>query len=129
MTVTRDDVLKARLENICLEIPRIFDEAQKAISNHKKNCVALYKLHLEAEDFTTTDRKGQTRATGRKKFRVAFLSTFVRILPTKKGDGNGDRISKFVGMYIKHINEKYAEVNNVDEDEEDEEETPEANFT
>jgi condensin complex subunit 3 len=106
MVVTVEDVNKARLENLCLEIPPIFQEAQTSVANHRKNCVALYKLHLEAEDYTTTDRKGQTRATGRKKFRVAFLSTFVRIFQTKKGDGNGDRISKFVGMYIKHINEK-----------------------
>jgi len=92
-------------EQLLAAIPRIFDQASSSTANHKKNHVALYKIQDELAKWTEPLKKS-IRIIGERKFQDTFLILFARVIPLKKGEASGDRIVKFVGGYIKFINEK-----------------------
>ncbi len=87
----------------------ILDQAQLSVANHRKNCVALYKLHIAAAAISQPGRKGSAPSyTGEQAFGDVFMLLIGRVLMVKKGFVVGDRIVKFVGAYAKFINEKGA---------------------
>lgn len=88
-------------------IPRIFDQAQISSANHQKNYVALYKLHTHAARFSEPVNNGRSvKLTGERKFEEIFTLMLIRVLPLRKGVGPADRIVKFVGGYVRFVNEK-----------------------
>ncbi|KAF9010128.1 nuclear condensing complex subunit [Cyathus striatus] len=87
-------------------IGAIFDQVQHSLANHKKNSVALYKLHLAASSVTKPVSNGGVKIVGEKKFGDIFIDMVNRVLVVKKGPVTADRIVKFVGGYVKHLNEK-----------------------
>ncbi|KAM6503308.1 Nuclear condensing complex subunit [Amanita muscaria] len=124
-TKQRDGDVLTDLESA---IPRIFDQAQVSIANHQKNFVALHKLHTEAAQHTEPVNNGRTiKLTGERKFEDIFTCMLMRVLPIKKGVGPADRIVKFVGGYVRFVNDKAAEekdnANNSDEEDPDEDTT------
>ncbi|EAU89293.2 condensin subunit Cnd3 [Coprinopsis cinerea okayama7 len=98
------------LEELPEAIATIFDQVQLSLANHKKNCVALYKLHLRAATVTKTVQKKNgttsTKYVGEKAFADTFLDMVNRVLVIKKGPPAADRIVKFVGSYVEYLNEK-----------------------
>ncbi|TFK34512.1 nuclear condensing complex subunit [Crucibulum laeve] len=95
------------LENIQEIIGAIFDQTQASLANHKKNCVALYKLHLQASEITHPAKNGiAVKLVGERKFGDVFIDMVNRVLVVKKGPVTADRIVKFVGGYVKFLNEK-----------------------
>ncbi|KAF6764231.1 nuclear condensing complex subunit [Ephemerocybe angulata] len=98
------------LETLHEAIATIFDQVQTSLANHKKNCVALYKLHLRAAAVSTQIQKKNgtvsTKYTGERAFAESFLDMLNRILGMKKGPPAADRIVKFVGSYVQYSNEK-----------------------
>ncbi|KAJ6631026.1 nuclear condensing complex subunit [Mycena sp. CBHHK59/15] len=103
-------------------VPRIFDQTQNSTANHQKNFVALYKLHLEAAQRTEKVPDG-FKLTGEREFEAFFMDMLSRVLPVKKGATAADRIVKFVGGYIKFVNERAAEDKQEPDDEEDDDTT------
>ena len=94
-------------ERVTAAIPKILDQAQISVANHQKNLVALYKLHSEAAQCTEPVRRGNgIRLIGERIFEQVVLQMLTRVLPIKKGATQADRIIKFVGGYIKFVNEK-----------------------
>ena len=99
--------LTLNLENLHESIADIFDQAQVSLANHKKNCVALHKLHIKAAAITQPAKKGNgLRLVGEKAFQDVFIDMVNRVLVMKKGPTNADRIIKYVGSYVKFMNEK-----------------------
>lgn len=95
------------LEDLRDSIVNIFDQAQVSLANHKKNCVALYKLHTTAAAITQPAKKGNgLRLVGEKTFQDVFIDMVNRVLVMKKGPSNADRIVKYIGSYVKFMNEK-----------------------
>ena len=95
------------LEDLHESIANIFEQAQVSLTNHKKNCVALYKLHTKAAAITQPAKKGNgLRLVGEKAFQDVFIDMVNRVLVVKKGPANADRIVKYVGSYVKFMNEK-----------------------
>jgi condensin complex subunit 3 len=95
------------LEDLYESIANIFDQAQVSLANHKKNCVALYKLHTKAATISQPAKKGNgLRLVGEKAFQDVFIDMVNRVLIVKKGPANADRIVKYVGSYVKFMNEK-----------------------
>ncbi|KAJ7863492.1 nuclear condensing complex subunit [Mycena olivaceomarginata] len=72
-------------------VAAIFSQAQTSVANHRKNCVALYKLHIK---------------TAHKEFIAVFLDMLSRVVVVKKGPPTVDRIVKFVAQYVRFANEK-----------------------
>jgi condensin complex subunit 3 len=94
-------------EQVSTTVPRILDQAQISIANHQKNLVALYKLHAEAAQYTESLRRGNgVKLIGERIFEQMVLQMLTRVLPVKKGATQADRVIKFVGGYIKFVNEK-----------------------
>ena len=94
-------------EQIAATVPKILDQAQISITNHQKNLVALYKLQAEAAQYTESVRRGHgVKLIGERIFEEAVLHMLTRVLPLKKGTPQADRVIKFVGGYIKFVNEK-----------------------
>lgn len=95
------------LEDLYESIANIFDQAQVSLANHKKNCVALYKLHTKAAAVTQPGKGGiGLRLVGEKVFQGGFIDMVNRVLVVKKGPTNADRIVKYIGSYVKFMNEK-----------------------
>jgi condensin complex subunit 3 len=77
-----------------------FDETQNSLSNHKKNCVALYKIHAQASKLTKTNSR-----VGEEAFEAVFIDMLARTLAVKQGPCP-DRVVKFVASYVKFVNDK-----------------------
>jgi hypothetical protein len=88
---------------IAMALAAVFSQAQASVANHRKNCVNLYKIHVQAAG----DVGHTSKATdGEDDFARSFLDMVSRALVVKKGVASADRILRFVGAYIKFINEK-----------------------
>lgn len=88
-------------------LPKIFDQAQNTTANHQKNRVVLYKLHKEAASHVERVHNGKSlKLVGEKAFEDGFIDMVNHILQAKKGIALADRIVKFIGGYVKFINEK-----------------------
>ncbi|KAJ7104390.1 nuclear condensing complex subunit [Mycena belliarum] len=85
----------------------IFDQAQTSLANHRKNCVALYKIHVKASTEKTS--KNRAPAVHQTAFIGAFLDILSRVVVVKKGPATVDRILKFVAQYVRFVNEKAQE--------------------
>lgn len=96
-------------EPLSAALPRIFEQAQTSAANHQKNVVALHKLHVAAATRTELADNGKSlKLVGEREFEDAFLDVIMRVLPIKKGVREADRIVKFIGGYVKFVNEKGA---------------------
>ncbi|KAF8906012.1 nuclear condensing complex subunit [Gymnopilus junonius] len=110
-------------------VRRIFDQAQISYANHRKNHVALFKLHTEYAAHKEFLNKGRSmKLTGERQFERLFHHLVLCVLPMKKGVVSADRIVKFIAGYIKFINEKADLEDNSDESD-DEDETTASRFT
>ncbi|KAF5379027.1 hypothetical protein D9615_006072 [Tricholomella constricta] len=87
----------------------IFDQAQLTLANHRKNCVALHKLHQQAGGVTQSAKNGAAiKLVGERKFGDTFIDMVNRILVVKKGVVTADRVVRFIGSYVKFMNEKVS---------------------
>lgn len=99
--------IPAKIEKLRDSIATIFDQVQISLANHRKNCVALCKLHSQAAKVTRPTKNGTAvKLVGEKEFGDAFVDMINRILVVKKGPATVDRIVKFVGSYVKYLNER-----------------------
>ncbi|KAJ6570219.1 nuclear condensing complex subunit [Mycena vulgaris] len=103
-------------------VPRIFDQVQTSTTNHQKNFVALHKLHLEAAQKTEAVPNG-VKLIGEREFEALFMNMLSRVLPVKKGATTADRVVRFIGGYIKFVNERAAEEKESDNDNDDDDTT------
>jgi condensin complex subunit 3 len=57
-------------------------------------------------EYIKKGKRELVKLTGEKQFQDTFKHMLVKVLPLKKGETTGDRIVKFVGGYIRYINEQ-----------------------
>lgn len=86
------------LDALTTLIPPHFQEAQLTLANHRKNTVALFKLHARAAVHVESTSRG-LRLVGEKAFNEVFLACVNRVLGVKKGVVNADRAVKFAAAY------------------------------
>ena len=97
------------LDTLQQSLAAVFDQTQLTIANHRKNCVSLYKIHLQASSVTHKGKTGSTvKLVGERHFGDIFIDMINRVLVVKKGPPIADRTVKFIGEYVKFINEKGA---------------------
>ena len=97
------------LNTLSTTIPNVFDQVQTSVATHKKNCVALFKLHDAAATVTelvNKGRKSETMLIGEKTFATVMLDMLNRVLAVKRGIQTADRIIRFIASYVKFLNEK-----------------------
>lgn len=95
------------IENLHERIGAIFEQAQLSLANHKKNCVALYKIHAQVMDVVHEGSAG-VKLVGERAFQDVFVNMVSRVLDVKKGAGaaGAERIVKYVGAFVRFMNEK-----------------------
>lgn len=90
-------------------IATVFEQVQLSLANHKKNCVALYKIHTRAAEVVHGGRKGAVvTLVGEHAFQDVCLDMASRVLEVKKGNGaaGAERVVKFLGTFVRYMNEK-----------------------
>ncbi|GLB42179.1 putative nuclear condensing complex subunits, C-term domain [Lyophyllum shimeji] len=103
MVSTLPDILEKIPESLAI----IFDQVQLTLANHRKNCVALYKLHHQAAAVSQPSKKGDMmKLVGERKFGDAFIDMVNRVLVVKKGPATADRVVRFIGSYVRFMNER-----------------------
>ncbi|KAF9525087.1 nuclear condensing complex subunit [Crepidotus variabilis] len=105
------------LEELHENVSAIFDQVQGSMANHKKNCVALYKLHVRTAEIVETKEVAQEKVVlvGEQEFQEVIMDMISRVLDTKKGTANVDRVVKYVGAFVKFMNEKCQSFFNYEE--------------
>ena len=94
-------------DTIITAFPKIFEQVQNTTANHQKNRVALHKLHKEASAHVQSVQNGKgIKLIGERVFEDAFIDMVNHVLHVKKGVPLADRVVKFVGGYVRFMNEK-----------------------
>ena len=86
-------------------IPPIFEQVQHTTANHRKNLVALRKIHETCANVTEQTPKG-TKLSGEKQFNAVFTDMVNRVLGAKKGVAVADRVVKYVAAYVAYCTEQ-----------------------
>src|SRR5260221_11086556 len=78
------------LQNLHEGIGAVFEQVQLSLANHKKNCVALYKIHTRAAEAVHQlgGRKG-VQLVGEESFQDVFVDMARRVFGVKEGNGGG----------------------------------------
>ncbi|KIM46792.1 hypothetical protein M413DRAFT_23143 [Hebeloma cylindrosporum] len=130
------------LDELYESVANIFEQAQASLANHKKNSVALYKILVQAAEVTqpsSSSKNGSgVKLVGEKAFQDVIVDMLSRVLVVKKGPANADRIVKYVGGFVKFMNEKVIEaksktassssISAAKPEDEDDEDTPTSRF-
>ena len=96
------------------QIAQVFGDAQKTTATQRKLVVNLRKIQeaccFEPPD---TDKKGGKKGKGEvqedfdeEEFNNEIVRCVLRILGVKKSEPAGDRIIRFLGVFLKHASEK-----------------------
>ena len=96
----------ACLDQLHENVSAIFNQVQTSIVNHKKNSVSLHRLHVQSSAIVQTLHDGVRQLTGERRFTNVFLDMLCRVLDTKRGFQEADRVVKFIGAYVAFILEK-----------------------
>ncbi|CDS02070.1 hypothetical protein [Sporisorium scitamineum] len=103
----RREITDPTLVALHASIPPHFQQAQHSLANHRKNIVALHRIHLKVSTIREIGSDGRLRPIGEKVFNQVFIGCLDRVLPIKKGVPNADRICKFVAGYVAYAQEQF----------------------
>lgn len=76
-------------------IRTIFQESQKSVATHRKLVNSLRTVQLTC-----------TQQDNEEAFNTEFIRCLNRVLPVKKSEPTADRVVKFVGHFIQHVQDK-----------------------
>ncbi|KAJ2970250.1 hypothetical protein NUW58_g9753 [Xylaria curta] len=89
------------------QVCAVFCDAQKTTATHRKLAVTLRKVH-EACCYEPTRPSKRTSADSfnETEFNTEFRRCVLRIMPVKKSESVGDKTIRFVGLFLRHANDK-----------------------
>ncbi|TGJ86680.1 hypothetical protein E0Z10_g2098 [Xylaria hypoxylon] len=90
------------------QICAVFRDAQKTTATHRKLAVTLRKIH-ETCCYEPTRPKKQVSADedfDEADFNAEFTRCVFRVMPVKKSESVGDRTIRFIGLFLRHANDK-----------------------
>ncbi|PQE08257.1 condensin complex subunit 3 protein [Rutstroemia sp. NJR-2017a BVV2] len=101
------------------QISSIFRDAQRNTATHRKLAVNLRKIQ-EACCYEPTSKTKKTGAEDFEEddFTNEFTRCVLRVMPVKKSESVGEKAIRFIGLYLRHANEKDSELNASGEDDE-----------
>ncbi|GAW11857.1 hypothetical protein ANO14919_012100 [Xylariales sp. No.14919] len=90
------------------QICAVFRDAQKTTATHRKLAVTLRKLHEACcYEPTRPNKQGSTDEDfDEAEFNDEFTRCVFRIMPVKKSESVGDRAIRFIGLFLRHANDK-----------------------
>ncbi|KAI0402650.1 ARM repeat-containing protein [Xylaria palmicola] len=89
------------------QICAVFRDAQKTTATHRKLAVTLRKIH-EACCYEPThpSKQSSTDDFDETDFNIEFTRCVLRIMPVKKSESVGDKTIRFIGLFLRHANDK-----------------------
>lgn len=91
----------------------IFSDAQRSTAGHRKLIVRLRKIQEICCGLHASEKKGRRVSVavedyeqGEKDFNTEIARCVLRVLPVKKSEGTGDRVIRFLGVFLPASTEK-----------------------
>ncbi|KAI0023167.1 ARM repeat-containing protein [Xylariomycetidae sp. FL0641] len=88
------------------QICAVFRDAQKTTATHRKLVVTLRKIHEACCYEPTRPNKAGSEDFEEDDFNKEFKRCVVRVMPVKKSEGVGEKTIRFVGLFLRHANDK-----------------------
>ncbi|KAB8292263.1 hypothetical protein EYC80_008005 [Monilinia laxa] len=100
------------------QISSIFRDSQRNTASHRKLVVNLRKIQ-EACCYEPTSKKNKTGAEDfdEEEFTYEFTRCVLRVMPIKKSESVGEKAIRFIGLFLRHANEKDNELTPANEEE------------
>ncbi|XXH04431.1 hypothetical protein Hte_010846 [Hypoxylon texense] len=92
------------------QICAIFGDAQKTTATHRKLVVNLRKIHEACCYEPTRPNKSAPTDFHETDFNNEFTRCVLRVMPVKKSEGIGEKTIRFVGLFLRHANDKDNEL-------------------
>ncbi|KAK6822985.1 hypothetical protein PG987_014530, partial [Apiospora arundinis] len=99
------------------QVCAVFRDAQKSTATHRKLVVNLRKIHESCcyEPPARPAGKGKSQAADsldfeETDFNAEFTRCVLRVMPVKKSEGVGEKTIRFVGLFLRHANDKDNEL-------------------
>ncbi|KAI0378759.1 condensin subunit Cnd3 [Hypomontagnella monticulosa] len=92
------------------QICSIFRDAQKTTATHRKLVVNLRKIHEACCYEPTRPKKNASNDFDEADFNNEFSRCVLRTMPVKKSEGVGEKTIRFVGLFLRHANDKDNEL-------------------
>ncbi|KAI1773694.1 condensin subunit Cnd3 [Hypoxylon cercidicola] len=92
------------------QVCAIFRDAQKTTATHRKLVVNLRKIHEACCYEPTRPNKSAPTDFHEPDFNNEFTRCVLRVMPVKKSEGVGEKTIRFVGLFLRHANDKDNEL-------------------
>ncbi|KAI1085892.1 condensin subunit Cnd3 [Whalleya microplaca] len=92
------------------QICAVFRDAQKTTATHRKLVVSLRKIHESCCYEPTRPNKHASNDFDEADFNNEFSRCVLRAMPVKKSEAVGEKTVRFVGLFLRHANEKDNEL-------------------
>lgn len=91
-----------------MRICEVFGDAQKSTAGHRKSATSLRKIQEECCYMFPHVRgqKNQEDEFGEDDFNVEVARCVIRLMGVKKSEGVGDRLVKFLGLFLRRATDK-----------------------
>ncbi|KAA8564450.1 hypothetical protein EYC84_011385 [Monilinia fructicola] len=99
------------------QVSSIFRDSQRNTASHRKLVVNLRKIQ-EACCYEPTSKKNKTGAEDfdEEEFTYEFTRCVLRVMPIKKSESVGEKAIRFIGLFLRHANEKDNELTPANEE-------------
>lgn len=94
------------------QVSSIFRDAQRTTAGHRKLVINLRKIQEACCYEPTSSKKQKTGAEDfdEEQFTYEFTRCVLRVMPVKKSESVGERTIRFIGLFLRHANEKDNEL-------------------
>ena len=93
------------------QICAVFRDAQKSTATHRKLVITLRKIHETCcYEPTNPNKSSSSTDFEESDFNNEFTRCVLRAMPVKKSEGAGDKVIRFVGLFLRHANDKDNEL-------------------
>lgn len=94
------------------QICAVFRDAQKSTATHRKLVITLRKIHETCCYEPTRPNKSASADADfdEADFNNEFTRCVLRVMPVRKSEGVGDKVIRFVGLFLRHANDKDNEL-------------------
>ncbi|KAI4175559.1 MAG: hypothetical protein LQ343_001550 [Gyalolechia ehrenbergii] len=91
-----------------VRICEVFNDAQKSTAGHRKLAVSLRKIQEECCYEPAHAQRQERGEFGEDDFNVEVARCVIRLIGVKKSEAVGDRIVKFLGLFLRRASDKDA---------------------
>jgi condensin complex subunit 3 len=118
VAVPEEPALPTTSSHLRADVCAIFADSQRSTTGHRKLVVRLRKVQELCCGIATTNKSKKDQENkereipssdetlGEQEFNVEVTRCILRILPIKKSESVGDRIIRFLGLFLNHACEK-----------------------